>query len=226
MAKSRSIIKRIALFAGIFGVPVFFIVLFSIGKPSYSTIPYFGEHEVDGNDTTFYTVKDFLFLDKDGETVNQDSFEDKYLIVSILYKTCPFDCPMPYEQFKYFLVDKILKKKDGKFSDVQFISHVVDAEPSDLTELYETLEITEDDILLLSGKENSIYDINLLLKNPWQISDEKNGYDKGAYGLILLLDKERHIRGVYQANQTSEIKRVENELVLVKREIDKEWYKK
>lgn len=226
MAKSRSTISRIFLFAGILGVPVFFIVLFSLGKPSYSTIPYFGEHQIENSDTTNYTVKEFSFLDKDGNTINQDSFQDKYLIVSILYKSCPFDCPMPYEQFTYFMMDRIIKKKDGKFSDVQFLTHVVDAQPNELAELYKNLNLSEDEMMLVSGEHNAIYDVNLLLKNPWQIADEKNGYDRGAYGLILLLDKERHIRGVYQANQTSEIKRVENELVLIKREVDKEWYKK
>ena len=133
---------------------------------------------------------------------------------------------MPYEQFKYFLLDKIVKKHKGKYADVQFISHVVDAQPNELSELYRSLEISKEDMLLVTGEHNAIYDVNLLLKNPWQVEDKNNDYDRGAYGLILLLDKERHIRGVYQANQTSEIKRVENELVLVKREDNREWYKK
>lgn len=223
--KKRSLFSKIALFTGVFAIPVFFIVLFSTGKPSYSTIPYFGEHTINADDTTYYTVDEFSFQDKNGNIINQETFENKYLIVSVLYKTCPFDCPMPYEQFNYFLLKRFAQKK-SKFADVQFISHVVDAKPEEIAKVYETLELDEDLVMLLSGEENNIYDVNLLLQNPWQIADEKNGYDKGAYGLILLLDKERHIRGVYQVNQTSEIKRVENELVLIKREEDVKWYKK
>ena len=224
MAKSRSITSRIILFTGIFVVPVFFIVLFSLGKPSYTEVPYFGEHQINGTDTTFYTVNSFEFFDENDQKISQADFKDQYLIVSILYKTCPFDCPMPYEQFKFFLLDEL--KRKSKFSDVKFLSHVVDAQSSDLGDLYKALEITKDDMLLVTGEQNAIYDVNLLLKNPWQVADENNGYAKGAYGLILLLDKQHHIRGVYQANQTSEIKRVENELVLIKREEDKTWYKK
>lgn len=224
MAKSRSTIRRIFLFTGILVVPVFFIVLFSLGRPNYGLIPYFGEHQIIGTDTVHYTVPQFEFQDENGQTLTQKNFKDKYLIVSILYKTCPFDCPMPYEQFKYFLLDEVALKK--KYADVQFISHVIDASPNELADLYKSLEISKEEMLLLTGEKNAIYDVNLLMKNPWQVADEKNGYERGAYGLILLLDKQRHIRGVYQANQTSEIKRVENELVLIKREENKEWYKK
>lgn len=224
MAKSR-IISKVALFTGVFVIPVFFILLFSKGKPSYSTIPYFGEHQVVGNDTINYTVDSFSFLDQNNTIINEESFNGNYLIVSILYKTCPFTCPMPYQQFKYFLYDEMVDQRK-KFKNVHFLTHVVDAQPEDLSKLYKTLEISDSICTLVSGKENAIYDVNLLKQNPWQISDPKNGYDKGAYGLIILLDKQRHIRGVYQANQTSEIKRIENELVLLKREEDKLWYKK
>lgn len=226
MAKSRSTTSRILLFAGILVVPVFFIILFSLGKPSYTVLPYFGEHTIDGEDTTFYTVKEFSFKDENGAEVNQETYKDEYLIVSILYKTCPFDCSMPYEQFKYFLLDEVAGKQKKKFDDVTFLAHVVDANFSELNSLYKSLDISPNFMQLLSGEQNNIYDVNLLKQNPWEVADENNGYERGAYGLILLLDKQRHIRGVYQANQTSEIKRVENELVLLKREDNREWYKK
>ena len=77
MAKGRSTIKRIFLFAGILGVPVFFIFLFSLGKPNYGIIPYFGEHQITDGDTIFYTVDEFDFLDENGSKITQDEFKDK-----------------------------------------------------------------------------------------------------------------------------------------------------
>ena len=220
----RNIAKRIALFAGILVVPVFFIVLFSLGKPSYTSLPYFGEHVINQDDTTFYQVPAFSFTNEHGATINESTFKDQFLVVTILYKTCPYDCNFPFEQFRYFLYDEIVKQAE-KFDDVHFISHVIDASPSELKSLKKTLEIIENNWTLVSGEHNAIYDVNLLLKNPWQVSDKKNGYARGAYGLALVLDKDRHIRGVYQINQTSEIKRIENEIVLLKREENRTWYK-
>lgn len=221
---SKKINLRIITFAGILLVPAFFIFLFSKAKPKYTAIPYFGEHIINGTDTSFYTVPSYTFFTLKGE-VNEKTFEDKYLVVSILYKSCPQGCNLPFEQFKYFFYSR-LAKNQSKFSDVHILSHVVDAQVSDLESMYKYLEINPEKWTLAVGEENPIYNINLLKQNPWIVSDEKNGYEKGAYGLILLIDKQKHIRGVYQVNKTSEYNRLEDELVLIKREDDKQWYKK
>lgn len=221
---SKKTTQRIVIFTGILVVPVFFILLFSKATPKYSTIPYFGEHIIEEGDTTFYTVPSFTFNTMNGQ-VDEKDFEGKYLIVSFLYKTCPHDCNLPFEQFKYFLYNDLAKNK-SKFADVHILSHVIGANPNELEELYKYLEIDKNRWTLATGDDNSIYNVNLLKQNPWTTADPNNGFEKGAYGLILLLDKQRHIRGVYQCNRTSEFDRLEDELVLVKREDDKLWYKK
>jgi len=216
--------QRIVIFAGILIVPAFFIFLFSKASPKYSTIPYFGEHKITENDTVFYTVHGFQFDGIKGKLSEKD-FEGKYLIVSILFNTCPHNCNIPFEQFKYFFYNDLAKNK-SKFDDVHLLSQVVGDSIIDLETMYNYLEIDKNRWTLAIGNENAIYDVNLLKKNPWQTADTVNGFERGAYGLILLLDKQRHIRGVYQCNRTSEFDRLEDELVLLKREDDKQWYKK
>jgi protein SCO1/2 len=224
MATSK-VKQRILVFTGILVVPVFFIFLFSKARPKYSTIPYFGEHTFTASDTTYYQIPAYAFINKLGDTITQNTFEGKYLIVSVLFKTCPYQCPMPFEQFKY-LFYKDLAKNKSKFDDVHILSHVVDANPSDLEKLYEVLAIDENRWTLATGDNNAIYDVNLLMKNPWQEKNPNSNFERGAYELILLIDKQRHIRGVYQSNKSSEFDRLEDELVLVMREDDKLWYKK
>jgi hypothetical protein len=92
--------------------------------------------------------------------------------------------------------------------------------------LYDILGIDDNRWTLATGLNNAIYDVNLLKKNPWQEKTPNSNLERGAYELILLLDKQRHIRGVYQSNKSSEFDRLEDELVLIKREDDKLWYKK
>jgi protein SCO1 len=221
----KKVKQRIIIFTGILVVPVFFIFLFSKARPQYSTIPYFGEHSITASDTTYYTIDGYSFINHLNDTITEQYFEDTYLVVTILYKTCPHNCPMPFEQFKY-LFYKDLAKNKSKFNDVKILSHVVDAQPSELTEMYRFLGIDSLRWSLVTGEENAIYNVNLLKKNPWTEKDPANNFERGAYGLILLLDKQRHIRGVYQSNKSSEFDRLEDELVLLKREDDRLWYKK
>jgi protein SCO1 len=224
MATSK-VKQRIMIFTGILVIPVFFIFLFSKARPQYSQIPFFGEHTITPTDTSYYQVPAYAFLNKQGDTITQENFDGKYLIVTVLFKTCPHQCPMPFEQFKY-LFYKDLAKNKSKFDDVHILSHVVDAQPNELENLYDILGIDDNRWTLATGLNNAIYDVNLLKKNPWQEKTPNSNLERGAYELILLLDKQRHIRGVYQSNKSSEFDRLEDELVLIKREDDKLWYKK
>jgi protein SCO1 len=224
MATSK-VKQRIMIFTGILVIPVFFIFLFSKARPQYSQIPFFGEHVITPTDTAYYQVPAYAFINKQGDTITQENFDGKYLIVTVLFKTCPHQCPMPFEQFKY-LFYKDLAKNKSKFDDVHILSHVVDAQPNELENLYDILGIDDNRWTLATGLNNAIYDVNLLKKNPWQEKTPNSNLERGAYELILLLDKQRHIRGVYQSNKSSEFDRLEDELVLIKREDDKLWYKK
>jgi cytochrome oxidase Cu insertion factor (SCO1/SenC/PrrC family) len=159
----KKVKQRIIVFTGILVVPVFFIFLFSKARPQYSQIPFFGEHIITPTDTVYYQVPAYAFLNKKGDTITQENFDGNYLIVTVLFKTCPHQCPMPFEQFKY-LFYKDLAKNKSKFDDVKILSHVVDANPEDLNQLYRFLEVDSLRWTLVTGEHNAIYDVNLLRK--------------------------------------------------------------
>ncbi len=79
---NKNKILKFLILAGIFLLPAFFIVILKQGTPSFSELPYFGEHEIVQkeiggelvNDTIHYKVDTFSFTDVDNNIITERRF--------------------------------------------------------------------------------------------------------------------------------------------------------
>lgn len=225
----RSLFKRILLFAGMFGLPAFFISIFLMGKTSYHRIPYFGDHnivqkKVDGKqeyDTVFYRVPGYTFRTFDGKDLTEKNFEGDYVLLNIVDSRCPYQCNIDFKAFKYLIYDEV-KVNDG-FDNVSIISEFIPETTDTLKELEEFITFHEIDTSVwhfVYPDLKQVYNVKLdePSGNPTLKKDMINNYPNQAFSLTLLLDKDRHIRGKYATFYTDEVSRITKEISLLYRE--------
>jgi protein SCO1/2 len=143
----------------------------------------------------FHQIPAFSFMDQDGQNVTEKNFENKIYVAGFFFSTCPGICPM---------IRSKLSKVQETFlddSDVKIIQHSI--RPS--TDTIEILKAYADqhDIKsgkwhLVTGNKDAIYK---LAKTSYFASDDlgniQNTDDFLHTESILLIDQNRHIRGIY-----------------------------
>ena len=207
-----NISRRVWLFTILFGVPLAFLYPLSKGKPNTKDLPYFGKTEELAKKTE---IKDFLFYDIDSNVINKQSTEGKTLVVSTLIPSCPYYCPIIQKQLKFLVYDKLYQRP--AFKDLLFISHLIDTtgnKPNLSQFLNEQVDYDFSRWKIVVGEDNPIYDIDLPnanLKNTDFISSTTIG-GKAYYQMILLIDRNRKVRGMYQGEQTQQIENMRKDI--------------
>ena len=160
-------------------------------------LPYFGEEEItlleSGEEEIQYAkIPSFEFINQYSDTITEEHFNGKVYIADFFFTSCPTICPrmsVNMEKVQNAFVDH---------SDVLLISHSID--PRDSVEvLYEYAELhgaIENKWHLVTGNTDEIYD----LAREYYVMAAKDETGSGAYihdGSFLLIDQEKHIRGIY-----------------------------
>lgn len=205
-ASKRKKFLLLAVLIGIVPVGLFF---FRTAKHSFRQLPYFGEKEVNApGDTTYFTVPTFSFTDQNGRTVTEASVGDKVLVVDFFFTSCKSICPrmgreMQQLQFK-------LKEKIGEsgLAEVEFLSHTVDPEhdtPEVLREYARKLGADTAHWKFLTGDAPAIYrqgNLGYLLS---AVRDSTTAEQFVHSPHFVLVDKRRHIRGMYDGTVTASV---------------------
>jgi protein SCO1/2 len=215
--------RKILLFALIFGVPLSFILFFSSGKHEFRKLRYWGEHSVDeSGDTTYYYVNDFSLTTTTGQKVSLSSFADKILIVMVLSPQCPDNCAIQADKFKLLVYDELVGSPK-KFHDVAILAHVKDYYTDSIPDvaLIDRYFNTDTAFMkLVTGTTNPLYDFKPHPDGANLLNDEHAGIpgQKGYHQYALLIDKERHVRGVYDLSHSQRIRTLMEELRILKKE--------
>ena len=165
-------------------------------------LPFYGEPEVvkkviDGKETeqTIYpTIPDFSFINEDKEVVTEKDFKGKVYVADFFFVTCPTICPV----MKKNMLTVYKEYKDNP--DVKILSHTIDPEhdtPEILKKYSTDLGVTGKMWQFVTGDKEKIYDIG---QKHYMVSALEDSSQAGGYihsGAFVLVDKDRHIRGMY-----------------------------
>lgn len=212
--------RRIGLFALLFGVPLLFLYLLAKGEPNIEKLKFYGKEITDtGKDK----IKDFVFYDLDSNEVTKETLKGKTLITTILIPSCPSLCPIISRQVDEFVYKKMIDRE--KFKDFLILSQLVDTtgKSPNLKSFIGEQTVNPNKWLMVTGEENNIYDFDLPKANLL----DNNSADvvvggKTYYKMLLLIDKNHYIRGIYQGDKTLEIERLNKEINVLEREYSKE----
>jgi len=192
---------------------ILLIVLLASCSKVNKTLPIYGERQaveriVDGKtivDTIYQTIPSFSFLNQDSLPVTEKTLADKIYVADFFFTSCPTICPVMHRNLM-----KVYEKYKGH-PDVKLVSHTIDYKydvPSRLKKYADKMGVEGTQWEFLWGTKESIYTI---AQNSYLVSvnEDKNG--PGGYvhqGFLVLVDKEKRIRGAYDGTSEEETEKL------------------
>lgn len=177
-------------------------------------LPYLGKPTINGNDIIYPKINDFSFINQDSSIITNKTFENKIYIADFIFLSCPTICPtMNIELNKVYKIYHNNPK-------VNYLSHTIDPERDDVKKLkeYKALLELNENWHFVTGNRDSIY--NIATKSYFAIA-YKDSKEPGGYvhsGGFLLIDKNKHIRGVYNGTNPEETRRLIKDIRLLLQE--------
>ncbi|WP_439584140.1 SCO family protein [Dyadobacter bucti] len=175
--------------------------MFSCGSGN-NKLPILGERDwvtktVDGKeivDTIYNVIPPFTFVNQDSDTVTEKIVEGKIYVSDFFFTSCPTICPVMKRQML-----KVFKEIKAN-PDVMIISHTIDPEhdtPQVLHKYAEDLGVEGKQWQFVTGPKEKIYEIGQ--KNYMSTAKEDKSAEGGYIhsGAFILVDKEKHVRGMY-----------------------------
>ena len=191
--------RKIVVLSFLLGIVPVGLLFFKLFDNHYTTLPYYGQHEVNApGDTTFFQVPPFSFTDQDGHTITDETVNGKILVVDFFFTSCKSICPVMTKRLSGLQVN--LPLHDKAYKDVLFLSHTVDPEHDTPQVLKEYARQNQADTArwkFLTGDASTIYrqgNLGYLLS---ALVDSASAEQFVHSPNFVLVDKRRHIRGVY-----------------------------
>ena len=184
-------------------------------KKSSVLLPIYGEKKIISGDTIYHQIASFNLTNQIGQVVNQNTTKNKIYIANFFFATCQSICPMMSNQLqevqKAFLAD----------DSVLILSHSVNPlhdTVAVLNNYADTYGAKTNKWHLLTGNKKQIYDLakTSYLVNAFEDDGSPEGFLHSE--LFLLIDKKARIRGMYDGTNTSEVKKLIEDVKLLKQE--------
>lgn len=211
---------------------LFLIILFFIGcknnkKEEFTSrvdvLPYYNEDTftpkwIDSKSEklkSFHKIQDFNLTNQNGEKITQKTFENKIYVTDFFFTTCPGICPMMTKNMN--LVQEAFKDDD----EVLMLSHSVTPNKDSVPQLkkYALEKSIGKNWHLVTGDKKEIYDLG----RKWYYVEENLGEPKGIDDFLhtenfILIDKKKHIRGIYNGLNKNSVKQLIADIKTLKKE--------
>lgn len=194
---------------------LFFVLLIVSCQQPAKRLPVLGQPTVFGKDTTYPTIADFSFKDQNGQTITNNTFANKIYVADFIFLSCPTICPkMTNEMHKVYLSFAL----DDR---VGFISHSIDPRRDSIPRLKAyaaNLSVLSKKWHFVTGNQDSITDLaqHSYFSTAYPDSTAPEGFTHS--GGLLLVDKNRHIRGVYNGTRPEETQRLIDDIQILLKE--------
>ena len=182
-----------------------FYVILTTGKHNFIHLPFYGEKNLadNGKDTLYHTVPPFKSVNQDGDTISDKTLDGKIYIANYFYTACNSICPKMTTELL-----RVQEKFEYTNGMVQIISHTVkpleDSVP--VLKAYANMVHSNGKIWsFLTGDKKQLFD---LARNGYLLNTTEGHGDSVDFiplDFFILVDKEKHIRGVYNGTKIKEV---------------------
>ena len=201
----------------------FFILLFSCNS-NPEKLPILGNKEtvikmVNGKqitDTIYHQIPNFEFINQDSSKITQQDYEGKIYVADFFFTTCPTICP----KMKTQMLRIYEKFKDNP--KVGILSHTIDPRhdtPAVLREFMNNLNIKSKMWQMVTGDKAKIYEIG---QKSYMVSATDDPTQLGGIihsGAFVLVDKNRHIRGIYDGTEPEKVDKLMKDMEVLLNEL-------
>ncbi|MHA8065880.1 SCO family protein [Aquirufa sp. ROCK2-A2] len=153
-------------------------------------------------DTIYHKIPAFEYLNQDSVWVNQQSLDQKIYVADFFFTSCPTICPKMKTQMLR------LYERYEKNNDVALVSYSIDPEfdrPNVLKAYAKRLQIKAPKWNLLTGDKKSIYTLG---EKSYMVTTQEDPNEAGGFvhsGAFILVDKNKHVRGIYDGTKAEEV---------------------
>jgi protein SCO1/2 len=183
-------------------LPVAFWLILTRGHNTFKTLPVLGPYELSAKgDTIYHSIPPFKFVNQDNKTITDNDLNGKIYIANFFFATCKTVCPKMNEQVHR--VQQVFKD----VPDIRFVSFTVDPESDTVEALAayaKQMDADNNKWWFLTGNKDSIYDLareGYLV--PAAIGRTENDFFHSQN--LILIDKNKHMRGIYDGTETGEV---------------------
>jgi len=189
---------------------IFLFLFLSSCKIKPEKLPILGNKEavvktVNGKqitDTVYHQIPNFEFINQDSVKITQKDYAGKIYVADFFFTTCPTICP----KMKTQMLRIYEKFKDNP--KVAILSHTIDPRhdtPAVLREFMNNLGIKSKTWQMVTGDKAKIYEIG---QKSYMVSATDDPSQPGGIvhsGAFILVDKNRHIRGIYDGTEPEKV---------------------
>ncbi|TBV25590.1 SCO family protein [Meridianimaribacter sp. CL38] len=177
-------------------------------------LPYYNEASFTPNwitpgteeEAQFHKIPDFKLVNQLGDTITQKTFDNKIYITDFFFASCPGICPQ--------MTSNMFKVQEAFLNDdeVLFLSHSVTPNRDSVPVLKKYAEkhgVIENKWHLVTGNKLDIYNLgreHYFVEND--LGEPKNIEDFLHTENFLLIDKNKHIRGIYNGLNRASIQQL------------------
>lgn len=209
---------------------ILFVFLFSCKKSTkegftsrVDSLPYYNEASftpkwIDAKSEilkSFHKIPNFNLTNQNGEKITQKAFENKIYVTDFFFTTCPGICPIMTKNMN--LVQEAYKNDDS----ILMLSHSVTPTKDSVPQLqnYAVEKNIGKNWHLVTGDKKEIYDLG----RKWYFVEENLGEPKGVDDFLhtenfILIDKNKHIRGIYNGLNKNSVKQLIADIETLKKE--------
>lgn len=179
------------------------------------------EKVVDGKtviDTVFRTIPAFKLLNQDSVPVTDKDFNGAIYVADFFFTSCPTICPTMHRNLL-----KVYKKYEGN-PEVKLASHTIDVKydlPSRMKAYADKLGVKGTQWEYLWGKKEDIY---ALAERNYLVAAKEDNKAPGGFmhqGYLILIDKEKRMRGAYDGTLDKEVKKLMEDMDILLNEYKK-----
>lgn len=200
---------------------IVFIFLIVSCKDNENHLPYYDTPDFTpkwemSNENTFHKIRPFNLINQENKSFTEKDIEGKICIADFFFTTCPGIC---------LKMTSSMADIQNEFIDdneILLLSHSVTPE-RDSVSVLKQYAIDKDVVFkrwkLLTGNKNEIYDLG----RKYYFVEEDEGIKKDDDVFLhtenfILIDKQRHIRGIYNGLDPNSIKKLIRDIKVLKNE--------
>lgn len=197
-------------------IPLVFVGWYFFNKNEQKplrNLPYYGKKNTNTNsDTSYHTVKPFMFINQHGEKVTEETVKGKIYVTDFFFTTCQSICPIMSSE-----LERVYKTFSAN-KDILILSHTVSPEEDSIDVLmdYAKLHGVKDKRwLFLTGEKKHLYD---MARTSYLLNAEEGNGDENDFihtQNFALVDKERHLRGFYDGTDSLDVSRLITDIKLL-----------
>ncbi len=194
--------KKIIILLALLTFPSVFYVILTTGKTNFIHLNYFGEKKLapNGKDTIHHSVQPFKLVNENGDTITNKNYDGKIYVVHYFYTSCN---TIPSKKVIAEML-RVQEKFMYTFENVKLLSVSMKPSEDSVGALMAFSKMVHADGKMwnfATGDKKQIYD----LARTGYLLNANETEDFVQSERLVLVDKEKHIRGYYDANNIKEI---------------------